>query len=179
MRIRFQGPWGFHDEAWKNQLRDVPTVYRLRATDPDTGAIKPIPRASGVSDHEGVLDIGTTAHGYGRILTLLRACRSGRGSHAAGLKYHVYDYADAFPLATLRVEAIEVASEELAEAIELALIETYLYEFKDLPPLNSTAGNWRKVARWLKSQGRRPRKPDSEIDLDGLIPAALLFDEDE
>jgi len=177
MRIRFPGPWGFQDEAWKNHLRDVPTVYRLRATNPDTGAVKAIHRASGV-DQEGVLDIGTTAHGYGRALTLLRACRTGRGSHAAGLKYHEYDFKDAFPLATLRIEGVEVESEELAEAIELALIETYLYRFKDLPPLNSTAGNWGKVASWLEDLGRNPRRPNGELDLDGLVPEALLIDED-
>jgi hypothetical protein len=172
MRIRFQGPWSLQ-RGWQNHLSDTPIVYRLRAWIDQAVTSRSVARAHGV-DHEGVLDIGMSGHGYGRIQTFLRTCRTGRGSHAAANKFHDYNFEDAFPISTLKIEAVQLPSEELAEAVELALLEDYLYRFKDLPPLNSTAGNWRAVAAWLESLGREPRKTDGVIDLDGLIPLTLL-----
>lgn len=172
--IRFDGPWSFDNEEWKGHVRGSPAVYRLRAWDSAAGRPRVIGRAGG-NDDAGVLDIGTTGGGYGRLLTLLRAARTGRGSHAAGLKFHGYEFAAVFPLPTLRIEVAHLSSNKLAEAVELRLIEDYLYAFKDLPPLNSTQGNWRSVERWLEGQGRAARIND-EVNLAGLLPLDLLLD---
>ena len=168
MKVHFTGPWPFESGAWKAHVRATPATYRLRAWDRDTDSAVPISRASSV-DHEGVLDIGTTSGGYGRLSTALRAMKTGKGSHAAGLKYFGYDFATAFPLKDIQVEVVHVPTEELAEAVELWLLEDYLWRYKDLPPLNSTAGNWKKVDRWLRSLGRTPRCDDL-INLRGLLP---------
>jgi hypothetical protein len=166
--IRFEGPWDFDGEVWKTQIGAGPAAYRLRAFDLNTGLPRVVERA-GARDEEGVLDIGTTGGGYRRLRTLRQAARTGKGSHAAGLKYYWNNFQSVFPLSCLRIEVAHVPSASLAEAVELSLLERYLYKFKDLPPLNSTRGNYRSVEQWLISLGREPRK-DGWIDLSGLLP---------
>lgn len=173
MIVQFDGPRGFDDESWKDHVSTSSGVYRLRAW-AESGP-RHLTRASGAVDLDGILDIGTTSGLYGRLLELLRACRHGRGSHSAGLRFNHYGYATAFPLESLRIEVLPLATAPLAEALELALIEHYIWTFKDSTPLNSTQGNWRSVDRWLRSQGREPRR-NGCVDLRGLLPDQRVVD---
>jgi hypothetical protein len=80
------------------------------------------------------------------------------------------DFGSVFSPDSLRIELIHLGSKELAEALELALLEEYRWRFKDRPPLNGSAGKYRKVYQWLEQQGRAARDSDGWIDLSGLLP---------
>lgn len=93
-------------------------------------------------------------------------------SHSAGVEYSTrwgYDFGTVFPSVQLRIDVLKVSSTELAEAIELDLLERYRWDHKDRPPLNSSAGKYRKVYAWLRNMKREPRSSDGWLNLDGLI----------
>jgi len=124
-------------------------------------------------DEIGILDIGESNNGRRRLNDFLGAAQGKPRSHRAGWEYskNAYDFGAVFPLDTLRVEFIHVDSKDIAEAIELALLEDYRWRFKDRPPLNGSAGKYRKVETWLRDvHGRDPRTADGWLDLDGLLP---------
>jgi hypothetical protein len=91
---------------------------------------------------------------------------------ASGWEFSIngYDFGSVFAPDSLRIEFIHLGSKELAEALELALLEEYRWRFKDRPPLNGSAGKYRKVRQWLEQQGRAARDIDGWIDLSGLLP---------
>ena len=179
--FNFKGPWKLDSDDWvaDDRVREQLGVYRLIAWDVSRDRPKTIPRAVG-ADKAGVLDIGMSVNLRSRLNALWACCRAEPDhlvlGHAAGVKYAAYKFREAFPFEHLRIEVLHLDDEQpvLADAVELTLLEHYLYEFKNLPPLNSTAGNWRKVERWLKSKGREARDAEEWIDLDGLLPEGLF-----
>jgi len=166
--LEFQGPFDFAKRAWTTSVRQEPLVYRLRVWDDVAGTFRQLARAGGV-DVEGVLDIGESQHGRTRLVEFCCAVEGKHRSHRAGLEYSWYDFASTFPIDHLRIEFLHVESKELAEGIELALLEDYRWRFKDRPPLNGSSGKAKKVEQWLASLDRQPRK-DGWLDLDGLVP---------
>jgi hypothetical protein len=93
-------------------------------------------------------------------------------SHRAGIDYSAewgYDFTTVFPPARLRIDVLQVTSKELAEAIELELLERYRWAYKDRPPLNSAEGKYRKVHDWLTGQNREPRDDEGWLNLNGLV----------
>ncbi|MCD6498055.1 MAG: hypothetical protein J7M25_07095 [Deltaproteobacteria bacterium] len=171
-RLKFEGPYQLSNGAWQEHARSEPMVYRIRAWDLKTKKPRPIPRAARL-DTSGILDIGESEKGLGRIEAFLGAAQGKKRSHRAGLEYSAneYDFGSVFPLNTLMVDFLHVESKELAEALELALLEEYRWLFKDRPPLNGSAGKYRKVYDWLHDTiGRDPRDADGWLDLEGLLP---------
>jgi hypothetical protein len=173
MRINFNGPWPFDDGTWENHIAVGPGVYRLRAWDSSTNESRPIQRAGG-TDAEGVLDIGESKNLWGRLTTMRRAMRNGNASHSAGLKFHGWGFADVFPLDGLMIDFVLLPTKDHAVAAEAVAIADYLWRFKDLPPLNSTKGNRKKTAKWIKSQGQEAYNDDYSLNIEGLLPDGVL-----
>lgn len=169
--LPFEGSYELVSRPWREVMRPEPAVYRLRAWCPETSAFRPIPRCA-ATDLDGILDLGESGNGLRRIDELCHAIEGKPRSHRAGREFsvHGYDFGAVFAPANLRLEFMHLPSKELAEALELALIEDYRWRFKDRPPLNSSSGKWSKVCRWLESQGRAPRDQHGWIDLSGLLP---------
>lgn len=170
-RLPFIGPFAFVARTWVPHVRPAPVVYRLRALDAEGGGFRAIGRAGGV-DTSGTLDVGESGNGARRLLDFCLALEGKPRSHRAGWEFSPigYDFGSVFPSTALSLELLHVSSKELAEAIELALLEEYRWRFKDRPPLNGSAGKGRKVCAWLEGQGRRPRTPEGWLDLAGLLP---------
>ena len=170
--LRFMGPFGFFDRTWDASAPHDAIVYRLRVWDADTGRPRPVSRAGGV-DRDGILDIGESQYGRGRLRAFCCAAEGKLRSHRAGRQYAAagYDFASIFAPETIRIEFISLGKKVLAEALEVALLEDYRWRFKDRPPLNGSDGKWRKVERWLTGMGRVPRNADEWLDLRGLLPA--------
>lgn len=168
--LRFEGPYDFFARAWRGVVRRGPLVYRLRVWDSSAAAFRSIPRAGGV-DTSGVLDIGESGDGRVRLDDFCSAAGGAPRSHRAGWEYSLngYGFESAFPRESLRIEFVHLTSKDLAEAIELALLEDYRWRFKDRPPLNGSAGKYKKVDAWLRSLGRVPRTPEGWLDLEGLL----------
>lgn len=172
MQVNWTGCWTLMDNSWKPHVQAVPGTYRLRVR-ADAGW-RVVGRAGG-DDSEGVLDIGTTKNLSNRLYTLRHAILNGRASHAAGIKFNIYDFKDVFPHDALRIEVVQLPTENHAEALELGLLEHYLYRFKDLPPLNSTAGNWKAVMKWIKGRGLNHRLPSKTLNLAPVMPPGVLL----
>jgi hypothetical protein len=169
--LTFEGPFDFVSRSWRGIIRREPIVYRLRVWDADASTFRSIPRAGGV-DLDGVLDIGESDDGRRRLDDFCCALEGKPRSHRAGWEFSIngYDFGSVFAPDSLRIEFIHLGSKELAEALELALLEEYRWRFKDRPPLNGSAGKYRKVRQWLEQQGRAARDIDGWIDLSGLLP---------
>jgi hypothetical protein len=171
--LRFEGLFDFLGRTWRAAVRPEPIVYRLRVWDAARLSFRPVPRAAAV-DVDGILDIGESADGRRRLEDFCAAVECKPRSHRAGWEYSAmgYDFGSVFAPASLRVEFLHLARKEMAEALELALLEDYRWRFKDRPPLNGSAGKYRKVDAWLREQGRAPRDADGWLDLSGLLPAS-------
>jgi hypothetical protein len=171
--LLFEDPFDFVGLAWRAAIRREPIVYRLRTWDSAKSQYRPVSRAGGV-DTDGVLDIGESGNGRTRLDDFCAALSGKMRSHRAGWEFSTngYDFGSVFAPTDLRIEFVHLQRKELAEAIELALIEEYRWRFKDRPPLNGSAGKYRKVETWLKSLGRSPRDADDWIDLTGLLPVS-------
>jgi hypothetical protein len=156
--LTFEGPFDFVSRSWRGIIRREPIVYRLRVWDADASTFRSIPRAGGV-DLDGVLDIGESDDGRRRLDDFCCALEGKPRSHRAGWEFSIngYDFGSVFAPDSLRIEFIHLGSKELAEALELALLEEYRWRFKDRPPLNGSAGKYRKVRQWLEQQGRAAR----------------------
>ena len=173
--LAFSGPLPLVARAWSGDVGHVPGVYVLRSIG-GGGVPCAVPRA-GAIDERGVLDIGESSRLHRRLDDLRGACLSLPRSHRAGLAYATYGFAANYPLETLHVDVLTLPAgsdgKRLAEAIELALLETYRWRFKDRPPLNGSAGKYNAVAAWLQSRGRVPRDGEGWLDLGGLLDGAL------
>jgi hypothetical protein len=171
-RFRFSVPFNVTAREWRSTIRNEPIVYRVRVWHADGSGPLPIKRAGGDDPH-GILDIGESQHGRGRLERFAKVALGEKLlSHRAGVEYSTtwgYDFATVFPSAQLRIDVLKVSSKELAEAIEMDLLERYRWDHKDRPPLNSSAGKYRKVFAWLMSMQREPRDSDGWLNLDGLI----------
>jgi hypothetical protein len=172
--LTFEGPFDFVSRSWREIIRREPIVYRLRVWEAGTSAFRSIPRAGGV-DPDGVLDIGESDDGRRRLDDFCCALEGKPRSHRAGWEFSIngYDFGSVFAPNSLRIEFIHLGSKELAEALELALLEEYRWRFKDRPPLNGSAGKYRKVHQWLERQGRDARDSNGWIDLSGLLPLSV------
>jgi hypothetical protein len=140
--------WGqpialFDQSGQKQSLSIIPTrpgVYRIRAFGNDG---QPVPlRRLGGDDPDGILDIGETGKGTTgtlqyRIGTFQNAVLRGTAPHAAGCKFHVYQYSQHFPLDRLRVDWVTKPSKDEARDFEKKLLRDYRSRLLDCPPLNS------------------------------------------
>lgn len=170
--LAFLGPFSLVGRGWLGVVGQVPGVYVLRSVGPDGAPVR-VPRA-GDTDDRGVLDIGESGRLRGRLDDLRGACLGQPRSHRAGWDDFAYDVGARYPAATLCVEVLPIPigrrdARVLAEALELALLESYRGRFKDRPPLNASAGKYRKVSHWLTSLGRAPRDASGWLDLSGLL----------
>jgi hypothetical protein len=174
-KLRFSEPYPLEGRPWRAVLGYVPIVYRVRIWEADGSKPKSVPRAGGV-DADGILDIGESGHGRGRLDRFAKVALGEKLlSHRAGIEFSTkwgYDFASVFPPEQLRIDVLEVGSKQLAEAIEVLLLETYRWTFKDRPPLNGSAGKTVAVESWLRGQQREPRV-DGWLDLKGLIDHLL------
>lgn len=104
-----------------------------------------IHRAVGI-DTEGILDIGESKNLRGRIKSFI-ACANGRRprGHMAGWRYKQYEFEKHFPLDTLFIRWHPTQTKEEAYAIEGKILQTYLIQHKELPPLNYKF-NWPQYA---------------------------------
>lgn len=172
LNIKFEGPFDFVSGAWRSIVRQEPIVYRLRVWDAEGKRWRVLCRAAG-DDAQGILDIGESEYGMRRLGDFCDAIQGKKRPHRAGWEYsqNGYDFASVFPPDSLRIEFIHLGSKELAESLELALLEEYRWRFKDRPPLNGSAGKYRKVVSWLRRQGRTPIDAQGWLDLSGLLPS--------
>ena len=118
-------------------------VYRIRVI--DIGGQPIAIRRLRYDDPQGVLDIGESgAVASGglncRIETFQKAVLWGdKFSHAAGIKFHDYDYKSMFALETVCVDWISKSSKAQAKAFEKALLHAHRRRTLDHPPLNAAA----------------------------------------
>lgn len=162
--LRFEGPYNFLRGEWRDVVDDGPITYRMTAWDGETGKPRAIIRA-GSTDAKGILDIGESENGRRRLEEFVAAIDGKPRSHRAGWDYYNYGFSKAFPPKDLRIEFVHLASKELAQALERALLEEYRWHYKDRPPLNASLGHWRPVEAWLESKGHKPRDEQGWLDL--------------
>lgn len=157
--------------AWRAQVTPGPAVYRVRAWDLEREAPRAIPRLGGV-DPRGVLDVGASRRARARVAGFVAAARGEPRAHRAGSDFHAYDVAAVVPLEALRVDVLPVDDEEIAEAIELALLEDYRFRYKDRPPLHGSTGKHREVTAWLERRGLAARDDAGWLNVLVLLRAA-------
>lgn len=131
--------WGawilFNDVVWT----DVPTgpgTYMI-------AACRKLNRAVGV-DSQGILDIGTSKHLRDRIKNFWRCARNNRTGHMAGWRYAEYGMYVHFPLNSLHVCWRPAATPEEAAHEEGRLLDEYVRQHMESPPLNYAA-SWRHL----------------------------------
>mgnify|MGYP001244603694 CR=1 FL=1 len=162
--------------ARRAPVRPTPLAGRRRlaraghAGDPEREAPRAIPRLGGV-DPRGVLDVGASGRARARVGGFLAAAQGKPRAHRAGSDFHTYDVATVLPLEALRVDVLPVDDGEVAEAIELALLEDYRFRYKDRPPLH-TAGKHREVVTWLERRGLAARDDAGWLNVLVLLRAA-------
>lgn len=131
------GDWtSFGALAW-DTVPVGPGTYMIAAR-------RSINRAVGV-DQEGILDIGTSKH-LRRRLNEFWQCASSRrpAGHMAGWRFAYYEMARHFPLATLYVCWRSAATADEAAREEGRLLDEYVRQHMESPPLNYSA-SWRHL----------------------------------
>ena len=100
------------------------------------GAHRAINRASG-TDENGILDIGESDDLKVRI-TSFKQCSNGsrQKGHMAGWRFRNFNFSDVFPHEKLWVRWKECNSKEEAYILEGELLQTYISQHYELPPLN-------------------------------------------
>ena len=169
--LPFTTPVALTEESWREHVTRGPAVYRIRAWDLERDAPRAIPRLGGV-DEMGIMDIGESGRGRTRVADFLGAAQGKPRSHRAGWDFYMYGVAEVVPLEALRVDALAVDDKDVAEALELALLEDYRWRYKDRPPLNGSAGKYRKVAAWLERRGIAARDGHGWLNILTLLRAA-------
>ncbi|MFZ2060579.1 MAG: hypothetical protein WAU82_06175 [Candidatus Binatus sp.] len=117
-------------------------VYRIRVLNAEGRPV--LLRRLSCDDPEGILDIGEagdTIHTNlsWRIEAFQNAVLDGKTYHAAGLRFHDYQYEDRFPLHTLWVDWIVKPDKKAARDYEERLLAGHRRRFLDPPPLNCKA----------------------------------------
>ncbi len=137
-------PFDVVAREWRSTVQYEPIVYRVRVWQAHGSGPLSIKRAGG-DDPDGILDIGESQHGRGRLDRFAKVALGEKLlSHRAGIEYSTkWGYAGP--------------------------PERYTWVHKDRPPLNSSTGKYEKVEAWLKSMKREPRDSDGWLNLDGLI----------
>lgn len=130
---------------WKDWARFNTLDWEAVPTGPGTymiAARRSLHRAVGV-DPEGILDIGTSKH-LRRRLNEFWQCASGArpAGHMAGWRFARYAMANHFPLSSLYVCWRPAATADEAAREEGRLIEEYVRQHMESPPLNYSA-SWR------------------------------------
>ncbi|WP_127475160.1 hypothetical protein [Sulfurivermis fontis] len=127
--------WGDWSE-WENLLRadlsripDGPGAYMIAAK-------SSINRAYG-TDEEGILDVGESGRLRHRIKSFI-ACANGnrRSGHMAGWRFNRFKFDSKFPLDSLYLSWHRTESKEEAYKLEEKILESYLEQHSELPPLN-------------------------------------------
>lgn len=122
-----------------SQVSPGPGTYMIAAD-------RAIPRAVG-TDEEGILDIGQSATLRRRLRTFWQ-CATGvqAGGHMAGWRFCYYEMGTHFPTGSLYVcwRSAETAAE--AQKVEGWLIEEYVKQHLESPPLNYSA-SWRHLGQ--------------------------------
>lgn len=131
------GPWVlFKDLAW-GEVPIGPGTYMIAAR-------HRLHRAVGV-DEEGILDIGTSKRLRKRLTEFWQCATGARpGGHMAGWRFAYYGMAQHFPLASLHVCWRPAATADEAAREEGRLIEEYVRQHMESPPLNYSA-SWRHL----------------------------------
>ena len=129
-------------------------VYQFRCVGED-GNPKPIRRLLG-DDLEGFVYIGESDNLQKRIKGFWTTIqKQDRSRHAASWTYVSHDYYPIFPPQNLQYRYLLVKTKI---PTEFNLLLSYRKKFMDLPPLNSSRGNypgnWEK--KWIEIIGRKP-----------------------
>lgn len=169
--LPFGPPLPLVGDPWRAQITRGPAVYRIRAWDLEREAPRAIPRLGEV-DPRGILDVGASSRARARVVAFLAAAQGKPRSHRAGWDFCAYDIAKVVPLEALRVDVLPVDDDEVAEAIELALLEDYRFRYKDHPPLRGSIGKHRKVSAWLERRGLASRDDAGWLNVLVLLRAA-------
>ncbi len=165
---------------WSNPIRafdanahlipGVPAVYRLRAYQGEEDGALPceIPRCR-LPDPTGTLLIGegTNCHvRYRELVNALDHQRWNRG-HGPGYRFYywyrwhfqrqalVFEWADlSAALAALRAAfpGVGITEKQVCTAAETLLLDAYLSEHLDTPPVNRQGAKWRATSRWLRDK---------------------------
>lgn len=121
---------------WKD-VPQGPGTYMI-ATD------RPLNRAVGV-DQEGILDVGKSKGLRGRLQAFQRCSTTpDKGGHNAGWRFAFYKMHRHFPLATLYICWRPAATEDAAAREEGRLLDEYVCQHMESPPLNYSA-SWRHL----------------------------------
>jgi len=107
-------------------------VYEIKwAVD---GKPQPINRTNGI-DESGLLYIGQSSNLQRRIKGLWQHITGGKSRHTAGRTYTTYHYERKFPPEQLEVRWA-LLSKEQCPKVESKLLDEYVNNFLDKPPLN-------------------------------------------
>lgn len=99
-----------------------------------SGAIKPIPRFLGI-DNDGVLYIGKATCYLDRIIDLKKTMSMNSSAHICGRRYKNHDKIKVtFPLEHMYIQLIQA---DIPEEKEKELLNKYVREFGEVPPLNA------------------------------------------
>ncbi|MBF0305750.1 MAG: hypothetical protein HQL41_08900 [Alphaproteobacteria bacterium] len=121
---------------WK-EVPKGPGTYMIAAD-------HPLNRAVG-TDQEGILDIGKSK-GLRDRLKRFQHCASTpeKRGHMAGRRFALYEMTSHFPMESLYVSWRPAASEDLAAREEGRLLDEYVKQHMESPPLNYSA-SWRHL----------------------------------
>lgn len=121
--------WELLLKADLSRIPNGPGAYMIAAR-------KSINRAYG-KDVEGILDVGESGHLRGRIKSFI-ACAKGnqRSGHMAGWRFHRFKFDSKFPLNSLYISWHTAETKEEAYRLEEQILESYLEQHSELPPLN-------------------------------------------
>jgi hypothetical protein len=151
--------WSDWKKFNKNELAILPEkegVYEFRCVD-NNGFPKIISRLLD-RDPEGIIYIGKSENLWSRINAFWKTIiKRDRSRHAAAWTYCSYGYESLFPPNSLQFRFLEF---ENPEDLEFDLLLQYFRKYRDLPPLNTSRGNY--PGNWInkleKTFGRKPLK---------------------
>lgn len=146
--------WRFFEEEATSGIPEKAGVYQFRCVGVE-GNPKPIRRLLG-DDLEGIVYIGKSDNLQKRIKGFWTTIqKQDRSRHAASWAYVSLDFFPIFPPKNLQYRYLLVKT---PIPTEFSLLLFYQKEFMDLPPLNSSRGNypgnWEK--KWSEIIGREP-----------------------
>jgi len=134
-----------HKRKWRKLIEFENAWYQIpqKAGVYVISAGKNIHRTVGV-DKVGIIDIGETVNLRNRIKSFLY-CAKGekKKGHMAGWRYHHLPYSKYFPIESLLIQWKEIDDKDSARKEESRLMDVYVREHLELPPLNYSF-NWSK-----------------------------------
>jgi len=125
--------WYYFNKETLKQIPTAPGIYRIRCF----SNRKPLKIQRPVKiDINGLTYIGKGSDLHSRLSTFWRNCNNSKSyGHIAGVNYALYRYSRLFPINRLQYQFKRIEQGK-TKAVEKQLLNEYLSEFLDLPPLN-------------------------------------------